>query len=76
MSCYGIQVPRSNLICYLLLCLIILTDQDMDIISEVLNSIEHPMLEPKKDKEKGGFWPLVQILKKRVNVEDAWSGVV
>ena len=48
----------------------------MEIILDVTNGKKHPMLEPKKEKKKGGFWPLVQILKKRVNMEDAWSGVV
>ena len=50
------------------MCLIILTDQDMEIILDFANGIENPMLEPKKEKKKGGFWPLVPIFKKRVNV--------
>ena len=55
---HGIQVLRSNLIC------ILISDQDMKIILNVINGIEHPMFEPKKEKEKGGFWVLVQILKR------------
>ena len=73
--CYhGIRILRSNLIGYLLLCLILCPDWDTEIFSNPMNGIEHPVLEQKKGKR--GFWPLVLIYKNRGNMEDAWSGVV
>ena len=48
-----------------LLCVILHLDQDIEIISNPQNNIEHTVLEIKKERRKAReFWPLVQIFKK------------
>ena len=43
-SFHGIRVPRSDLICCLLLCSIIRTSQDMEIMLNPINRVDHPVL--------------------------------
>ena len=46
----------------------------MVIILSPVNGIYHPMLEQKKRRKKGEFWPLVQIkkIKERWNIPEVW----
>ena len=75
--CYhGIQVMRSNLICYLLLCLTIFPDRDIEIISNPINGIEYLCSNKKKGRKKEdfGLWSISK--KQRGKMEYFWSGVV
>ena len=47
-SYYGMRLPRLNLICYLLLCSIILQYWDIEIISNPVNILDHPAIEKKR----------------------------
>ena len=47
-SYHGIRVPISSLLCYLLIFLVLCMDRYMEIIYNSVNSIEHPVILPKK----------------------------
>ena len=49
-SYHGIWVLRFSLLCYLLLCLVIRPDRDINKFSNPVNSIENPVLVQKKGK--------------------------
>ena len=69
-SYHRIRVPWSNLLCYLLLFSIPCPDQDLEIITNHLKVIEHPMIKLKKREGKMGIFSFGTNLKKG---EERWS---
>ena len=57
-SCHRIRSPESNLSCYLLLFFVLRPAQDMEVILNPVNFIEHPVIETKKDKERRRIFTL------------------
>ena len=53
---HRIWVPRSNILCYFILCSIICPDWDLEIISNPVNGIEHIIPELKNISKKEYFW--------------------
>ena len=69
----GIWVLRSNLLCYLLLCLILRPGWYLELFSNPSNGIAQPKIEPEKKERILAFGTNI---KKRGKTEGAWSGVL
>ena len=63
-SYHTIRVLGSILLCYLLLCSIILPTWDLEMVSNPVNGIEHPVLKLKRSEVKQDFLFFVPNIKK------------
>ena len=68
--------PEGNSIFYLLLCSIIHPAWDTGIFSNLVNSIEHPVLEQKKREGKRRNLAFGPNIKNRGKLDDVFSGLV